>query len=82
MAAERNPERKAFLELAWHLGAAQGDLATLGADNIDWENRIISFRRKKTGTVAVLRFDEQLEAILRRLPRFGPCVAQRHVVRD
>ena len=72
VAAERNPERKAFFELAWHLGAAQGDLATLGADNIDWENRVISFRRKKTGTVAVLRFGEEIEAVLRRLPAFGP----------
>jgi len=72
VAAERNPERKAFFELAWHLGAAQGDLATLRADNIDWENRIISFRRKKTGTVAVLRFGEEGEAVLRRLPTFGP----------
>jgi len=70
--AERNPERKAFLELAWHLGAAQGDLARLGADNIDWENRVISFRRKKTGTVAVLRFGEEVEAVLRRLPAYGP----------
>ena len=37
--AERNPERKAFFELAWHLGAAQG---------------------------------EEVEAVLRRLPAFGP----------
>jgi hypothetical protein len=55
---DSNPERKAFFEPAWHLGAAQGDLATLGADNIDWENKFISFRRKKTGTVAVLRFGD------------------------
>src|SRR5439155_7011627 len=39
VAAERNPERKAFFELAWHLGAAQGD---------------------------------EVEAVLRRLPAFGP----------
>ena len=61
-AAEPNPERKAFFELVWHLGAAQGDLATLGADNIDWENKFISLRRKKTGTVAVLRFGEEVKA--------------------
>jgi len=70
--AERNPERKAFFDLAWHLGAAPGDLATLGTDNIDWEDRVISFRRKKTGTVAVLRFGEEVEAVLRRLPALGP----------
>src|SRR6266536_1869893 len=72
LTAERNPERKAFFELALHLGAAQGDLATLRADNIDWESRIISFRRKKTGTVAVLRFGEDVAAVLNRLPTFGP----------
>ena len=44
-----NPERKAFYQLAWHLGASQSDLAYLEAENVDWENHIISYARKKTG---------------------------------
>jgi len=31
----------------------------------------VSFNRKKTGTVSVIRFGDELEAILRTLPRSG-----------
>ena len=41
VAREQNPERKAFYQLAWHLGASQTDLALLEAENIDWEHNII-----------------------------------------
>ena len=40
--------RRAYYELAWHLGASQSDLASLQAEDDDWENRIISFERMKT----------------------------------
>src|SRR6266853_6460484 len=38
---EQNPERKAFYQLAWHLGASQSDIAFLEAENIDWESNVI-----------------------------------------
>jgi integrase len=69
---EKNPERKAFYQLAWHLGASQSDIAFLDAQNIDWENRVISFARKKTGSVAIMRFDDEMAEVLRSLPLFGP----------
>ena len=69
---ELNPERKAFYKLAWHLGASQTDLACLEAENIDWEHNVISFARKKTGSVAIMRFDEDVAQILRDLPGSGP----------
>jgi integrase len=69
---EANPERKAFYELCWHLGGAQSDIATLRAEDIDWPNRLVSFRRKKTGTVSIIRFGEDLEKILTSLPKSGP----------
>jgi len=69
---EKNPERKAFYQLAWHLGASQSDIAFLEGQNIDWQNRVISFARKKTGSVAVMRFDDEMAEILRSLPLFGP----------
>src|SRR5581483_4838792 len=69
---EQNPERKAFYQLAWHLGASQSDLAFLEAENIDWEHHAISFERKKTGSVAILRLDYVVEEILRDLPGSGP----------
>jgi len=69
---ELNAERKAFYEMAWHVGAAQIDLAALRADDIDWEGRVISFTRQKTGSPAVLRFGDEVAAILKRLPASGP----------
>jgi integrase len=73
---EKNPERKAFYQLAWHLGASQSDLAMLHAEDVDWEARIISFFRMKTswrgGQPPQIRFGKEVEAILLTLPRKGP----------
>ncbi len=69
--AEQNEERRAFYALAWHLGAAQLDLAALTADNIDWEQRAIRFFRKKTRSVALLRSGEEVAALLGLLPTAG-----------
>ena len=33
---ERHPERKAFYQLGWHLGASEFDLANLQAEDVDW----------------------------------------------
>ena len=72
VAREQNPERKAFYKLAWCLGASQSDLAFLEAENVDWDNHVISYKRMKTGTVAIMRFDEDMAEILRDLPGHGP----------
>ena len=72
IARETNPERKAFYKLAWHLGASQSDLAFLEDEDVDWDNHVISYKRMKTGTVAIMRFDEDMAEILRDLPGNGP----------
>jgi len=72
VARETNPERRAFYELAWHLGASQSDVAFLEAGNIDWEQKIIGYARKKTGTRAFVRFGAEVEQILLSLPETGP----------
>jgi integrase len=72
IAIEKDSEWKAFLELIWHIGAAQVDLASLSAENVDWTNRTISYHRQKTGTLAIQRFGCKVEAILKRLPQSGP----------
>ena len=69
--SEKNDERKAFLELAWHVGAAQIDLVSLTADNIDWNTKTITYFRRKTGKICVLRFGDDMAAILKRLPASG-----------
>ena len=78
---EQNPERKAFYQLAWDLGASQSDIACLEAGNIDWENHVISFARKKTGSIAIMRFDDELAEILRTLPNVGPLFPYLRTVR-
>ena len=81
VAREQNPERKAFYQLAWHLGAAQSDIAFLEAENIDWEHSVISFARKKTGSIALMRFDGEVAELLRSLPSDGPLFPYLRTVR-
>ena len=69
--SEKDDERKVFLELAWHVGAAQIDLVSLAAENIDWNTKTITYFRCKTGKPCVLRFGEEVATILRRLPANG-----------
>jgi integrase len=75
IARERNPERKAFYQLAWHLGASQSDLAHLQAEDVDWTARIICFVRMKLRWRDVqppqIRFGGEVAAILATLPRTG-----------
>jgi integrase len=81
VAREQNPERKAFYILAWHLGASQTDIALLEAKDIDWENHVISYARKKTGSIALMRFNEDMAAVLRTLPSNGPLFPYLRTVR-
>jgi len=82
VARENNPERKAFYKLAWHLGASQSDLAFLEAENIDWDNHVVSYKRMKTGSVAIMRMDHEMEEILRDLPGNGPLFPYLRTVRS
>ena len=68
---EKNPERKKFYELCWHLGGSQGDIACLHAEDVDWENRTISFTRKKTGVPVILHLGEESLNTLKDLPGEG-----------
>jgi len=81
VAREQNAERKAFYQLAWHLGASQSDLAFLEAENVDWQNNIISYQRMKTNTVAVMRLDKEMAEILKDLPGTGPLFPYLRTVR-
>src|SRR5205823_4940905 len=53
----------------------------LKADNIDWQAQVISFARKKTGSVALMRFDEETTAVFRSLPSEGPLFPYLRTVR-
>ena len=72
IASEGNIERRNFYELLWEVGAAQTDAVMLTSENIDWSQRLLSYRRCKTGEWAYLVIGERLEELLRRLPARGP----------
>jgi integrase len=71
LAGERNSEWRAYYNLLWHLGGSQSDVANLRAEDVDWEMKVISFNRMKTGSVVQLHFGETLANILSDLPGAG-----------
>ncbi|MGO8838232.1 MAG: tyrosine-type recombinase/integrase [Limisphaerales bacterium] len=68
---EKNLERKTYYELCWHLGGSQGDIASLTAEDVDWENQTISFTRKKTAVPVILHLGEEALNTLKDLPSEG-----------
>jgi len=68
---ETNRERRLYYELVWEIGASQTDAALLTADNINWNERILSYQRQKTGTWSYIKIGSRLEILLRQLPREG-----------
>ena len=69
---ERNSATRAYYEMLWYLGGSQSDIASLTAEDIDWKDRTISYRRHKTGVVSLISFGERVAAILKSLPGSGP----------
>jgi len=81
LAREGNPATSAFLQLLWHLGGSQSDIATLTAEDIDWKARTIAYQRAKTGVVSLIAFGDTVAAILETLPTTGqlfPALARIH----
>jgi integrase len=72
VAAEANPERKVFYQLCWHLGASQGDIASLKGEDIDWADSTVSFFRKKTGVPVLVHLGGEALNLLKDLPGEGP----------
>ncbi len=67
--------------MLWHLGGAQTDIANLKAEDIDWKDRTIAYRRRKTGAMSLLAFGDDVAAILKTLPTSGllfPALARIH----
>jgi hypothetical protein len=70
---EREPDaaKRAYYELLWHLGGAQTDIATLTAEDIDWQQKTIAYQRCKTGVVSLISFGDELAEVLKTLPANG-----------
>jgi integrase len=69
---EKNPERRNFYQLCWHLGGSQSDVVHLNAEDIDWQNRTIAYARQKTGSLAIIHFGDEIAEWLLGLPEIGP----------
>jgi integrase len=82
IAHEMNPERNAFYQLCWHLGASQGDIANLKGEDIDWNNSTIGFFSRKTGVPAVVHLGKEALNLLKDLPGEGPLSAYLATVRS
>ncbi|HEV2211075.1 MAG TPA: hypothetical protein VG167_20070 [Verrucomicrobiae bacterium] len=85
---ERNPERRNFYELCWHLGGSQTDIAHLNAEDIDWNDWTICYERRKLASLdqtkikpPLIKFGERCAAILRGLPKTGPLFPYLRTVR-
>ena len=72
IARETNPERRNYYEVLWYTGGSQTDVANLHAEDINWTDRTIFYRRKKSSSDAMPRFGGKLAAVLGRLPKSGP----------
>src|SRR2546430_985136 len=74
IASEKNMERRAYYGLLYETGAAQTDAANLTAEDIDWQNGVLVYRRKKLGPhsePARLTIGRKLRTLLQSLPRSG-----------
>jgi integrase len=78
---ERNPSTRAFYQLLWYFGGAQTDIATLRAEDIDWQQRTVAYRRAKTGVTSLISFGNDAAEVLSGLPKSGllfPALARIH----
>ena len=74
IASEENKERRAYYELLYETGAAQTDGANLKAEDVDWTDRVLVYRRQKLGPFsepARLTIGKRLAALLESRPRSG-----------
>jgi hypothetical protein len=74
IASEKNTDRRAYYELLYETGAAQTDGANLTAEDIDWRNGVLVYRRKKLGPFSEpcrLTIGRKLRAFLPALPASG-----------
>jgi hypothetical protein len=74
IASEGNAERCAYYELLYETGAAQTDGANLTAEDVDWKDHVLVYRRQKLGPFsepARLTIGTKLAALLESRPRSG-----------
>ena len=79
---EGNPERRDYYDLCWHLGGSQTDVATLHAEDIDYQARSYCYGRHKTGSLGGTRLGPKAWELILRRPRTGPLFPYLNTVRE
>ncbi len=82
VARERNPERRDFYELCWHFGGSQSDIASLKAEDFDYERRALAYDRLKTSNLSGSRIGPKAWKIILHGPRSGPLFPHLITVRE
>ncbi len=82
LAREGNPERRDYYDLCWHLGGSQTDVATLHAEDIDYQARSYCYGRHKTGSLGGTRLGPKAWELIVRRPRTGPLFPYLNTVRE
>jgi len=76
LAVTERQDFRLFLELLWETGGSQTDIASLRAEDVDWQNRRIFYERVKlehrSQGRACIAIGMKLEHILKALPSSGP----------
>lgn len=76
MAVTKREDFRHFLELLWETGGSQTDIASLRAEDIDWNSRRVYYERVKLEHRgqgrACIAIGIKLEKILKALPSSGP----------
>jgi len=71
IARERNPERRDFYELCWHLGGSQSDIAALKGEDFDCVNHSFCYARTKTANMGGTKWSASALQLIKRRPRVG-----------
>jgi integrase len=71
LSMEQNEERYHYYQMLWLTGAAQTDCSLLSDKNIDRQQALLSYQRKKTKEWCLLRIGQELKALLDKLPKQG-----------
>jgi len=82
IAREGNPERRDFYELCWHLGGSQTDIASLHAEDLDYETHAVCYARRKTSNLGGMRIGPQAWEVILRRSRTGPLFPYLITVRE
>ena len=65
--ARAKSRNRAYYQFLWDLDSLQSDIAELTAEDVDWNDHTISYRRNKTDVPVVITFGAEAKSLLQAL---------------